>query len=370
MHRRIAIACLATGGCWVPHVAGVVEGADGTAEGSGDAGTDAVDTSASSTDATGTGTGTDTASDCDLPAPDPACDAFADPLRTFELVCFADVAAATFTTSDTAAWRRAHEFGNAYFAPRFGDALLVMTTGVLAEPDPSGQVAQAVGVAEPGVANDNPDDVDLPAPMRPTSGSNGGAGGAPFFDCDGVGDCSESLVQPWSQGGRARDLLSWSADVTVPAGANRLELDVGWLSAEFPERVGATANDTFVLWVSSEAFTGNVATLGGQPMTTTGLASLLAEHTGDDPMLLRTGVDGGTGTPCTVQGAMTPSCPRGAATDWLVLSAAVQPGETATIAAALFDQGDDLLDSVVLLDHFRWGCEPCTPGTDCGLARP
>jgi hypothetical protein len=365
MHRRIAIACLATGGCWVPHVAGVVDGAGGTAGGSG---SDATGTTAAI--ATSDGTASDTATDCDVPLPDPTCDAFADPLRTFELACYADVAAAMFITADTASWRRAHEFGNAYFAPRFGEALMVMTTGVLAEPDPSGQVAQDVGVAEPGVANDNPDDVDLPAPMRPTSGSNGGAGGAPFFDCDGLGDCSESLPQPWSQGGRARDLLWWSADVTVPAGARHLALDVAWLTAEFPERVGATANDTFVLWVSSEAFTGNVATLGGQPMTTTGLASLLAEHTGDDPMLLRTGVDGGTGTPCTVQGAMTPSCPRGAASDWLVLTAAVQPGETATIAGALFDQGDDLLDSMVLLDHFRWGCEACTPGTDCGLARP
>jgi hypothetical protein len=365
MHRRIAIACLATGGCWVPHVAGVVDGAGGTAEGSG---TDAAETTAAI--ATSEEGASETANACDLPAPDPTCDAFADPLRTFELACFADVAAAMFITADTTAWRRAHEFGNAYFAPRFGDALLVMTTGVLAEPDPSGQVAQAVGVAEPGIANDNPDDVELPAPMRPSSGSNGGAGGAPFFDCDGLGDCSESLPQPWSQGGRARDLVWWSADVTVPAGARRLELDVAWLTAEFPERVGATANDTFVLWVSSEAFTGNVATLGGQPMTTTGLASLLAEHTGDDPMLLRTGVDGGTGSPCTVQGAMTPSCPRGAASDWLVLTAAVQPGEVATITGALFDQGDDLLDSVVLLDHFRWGCEACTPGTDCGLARP
>lgn len=359
MIARAALSTsLACAGCWVTHVAGVID------EGSGDHGasSDAISPTSTASDDDATGSGA-----CELPAPDPSCDAFADPLRSFELACFPGVAAATFQTDDAAAWRRAHEFGNAYFAPRFGDALLVMSTGVLAETDPAGQVAQDPGAAQPGTANANPDGTELPAPIDPRHGSNGGAGGAPFFDCDGVGDCSESLPGPWVAGGGAGDLIWWSAEVAVPDGARRFELDVAWLSAEFPERVGA-ANDMFVLWVSGESFTGNAATLQGQPMSTTGLAAVLAEHVGDDPMLLRTGMDGVLASSCEVDGQSVPACPIGAASDWLTLTAPVVGGETIAIAGALFDQGGTDLDSIVLLDHFRWGCDPCTPGSDCGLA--
>ena len=357
--RAVALSWLGLGsGCWVTYVAGTHDDASGGADGSGSS-------SAATSDAS-SGAG-DLGGDCELSQPDPSCDAFADPLRAFELACYPGVAAATFQSSDGAAWRRAHEFGNAFFAPRFGDALLVLGTGVLAEAAAGGQVSQAIGAAEPGTANTNPDDASLPAPIVIEAGSNDGAGGAPFFDCDGVGDCSDTLAQAWTDGGPAHDLLWWSVDVAVPDAAGHFAIDLAWLSAEFPERIGDAANDTFVVWLSSEAFTGNVATVQGRRLDTTSLAGLMLAHRGDDPMLLRTGFDGGTELPCELDGATVPSCPRGATTGWLTLRAPVHGGETATIVAALFDQGDALLDSVLLLDHFRWGCEPCTPGGDCGV---
>lgn len=353
--RPIAALVLASSGCWVTYSAGTSGAASsgGDAEHGGDADTDAT------TDAS---TGA-----CEVPAPDPSCDGFADPLRAFELACAPDVSAATFESPDAAAWRRAHEFGNAFFAPRFGDALLVMSTGLLPEVGTAGQLALEPGVAQPGNANANPDDAALPQPMVTARGSNGGAGGAPFFDCDGIGDCSDTLGDAWATGGAAFDLLWWSAAVVVPSSAQSFALSLAWLSAEFPERIGAPPNDAFVLWISGESFTGNIATVHGELLDTTTLAGLLAAHALDDPMLLRTGFDGGTGSPCEIDGVTSPSCPRGAATDWLTLRAPVRAGEQVTIAAALFDRGDDRLDSVVLLDHFRWSCEPCTPGVDCGV---
>jgi hypothetical protein len=48
------------------------------------------------------------------------------------------------------------------------------------------------------------------------------------------------------------------------------------------------------------------------------------------------------------------------------------PGETLTLALAVFDLDDHALDSALLVDNFRWRCESCTLGAPanaggCGL---
>jgi hypothetical protein len=43
-----------------------------------------------------------------------------------------------------------------------------------------------------------------------------------------------------------------------------------------------------------------------------------------------------------------------AATGWLQTQAPVTPGEEITLRFAIWDAGDEVLDSTVLLDHFRW----------------
>jgi hypothetical protein len=41
-------------------------------------------------------------------------------------------------------------------------------------------------------------------------------------------------------------------------------------------------------------------------------------------------------------------------TDWLTTTSPVQPGETFTLSWIVFDENDGILDSAVILDHFRW----------------
>jgi hypothetical protein len=41
-------------------------------------------------------------------------------------------------------------------------------------------------------------------------------------------------------------------------------------------------------------------------------------------------------------------------TDWLNTTSPVQPGETFTLSWIVFDENDGILDSSVILDHFRW----------------
>ena len=54
----------------------------------------------------------------------------------------------------------------------------------------------------------------------------------------------------------------------------------------------------------------------------------------------------------------------GGATGWLTTSAPIHPGEQFTLEFMIWDAGDGILDSSVLLDHFQWiGQSAGSPGT-------
>jgi len=375
------------GGCYVEHVAGERVSAGGSGSGSGSSTAMGVDAGASTTvvgddtasgDTTGDGGSSSTGApvSCDAPMGHQVCDEGNDPFQAIGLGCpgSADdstpLVGSTFASVDETAWRIARELGNAFWTPREGSNLLVLSTGTLPLPDASGRIELAPAQTHAADGdNGNPDDASLPAPISAAPGSNGGAGGTPFMGCDGVGDCSETL--PGLLGaGPVNDLLSMSFDVAVPGRTRGFRVDVAWLSAEFPARVDAAQNDAFVLWVSSEAYVGNIATDAGRPMTATGLRPRLveAELHGDAPALIGTGMAGSTGGPCTFPWADYAQCPRGAASGWLTLDGPANPGEILTVTAALFDHGDTELDTIVLLDDWRWHCAGCTPGESCGVS--
>jgi hypothetical protein len=45
----------------------------------------------------------------------------------------------------------------------------------------------------------------------------------------------------------------------------------------------------------------------------------------------------------------------GGSTGWLSTTAPIQPGEDVTLRFVIFDEGDGVLDSAVLIDNFQWG---------------
>ncbi len=53
----------------------------------------------------------------------------------------------------------------------------------------------------------------------------------------------------------------------------------------------------------------------------------------------------------------------GGGSDWLTTTAPVVPGETLTMEFVIFDVGDALWDSSVLLDDFQWSVTPAGVGT-------
>lgn len=381
-------------GCRQQFVIGVVDGsgsgsgggsssAEGTTVVGADGSTSSVASGSAGTIAgSGSSSGSSSSSDgsvveCEAPPGHSVCDSDGDPFHALGLDCpggpfdTQPLVASELTSPEANAWRVIREYANTSWEATEGGNVLLLTTGVLPAPDGSGLLQVPLGVTDAAEGNNgNPDGVSLPAPMNPQSGSMGGAGGSPFSDCDGVGDCSESLPGPWGAGGPARDLVWMSFDIDVPAGTYGYQVDLAWFSTELPARYQTAGTDVAVWWQSSEAFTGNVATLDGAPLTADALASWVASQglVGNVGPLLGTGFDGTTGMPCELPGAAYPDCPRGASTGWMTLSGPAEPLERMTLVVAVFDLLDDDRDTAILLDNWRWYCDGCEPGVDCGLA--
>ena len=347
MTRVAAVVPLLALGCNASYVAAVAEETEGASGGGSSASSGNVTSSNDPTTLDGTAassgdTEDTTAEPCDPPSPLEDCDASADALRAPEILCYDDVAAVNFESLDPNAWRRARELGNANWVSTESEAILVLSTGTLPAPGMVGEINVEPGAGELSPTdNENPNGVALPE------------------DVDG------ELLGP-AFGGQADDLLWFTFDATVPPGVRGYTMRVGFLSAAYPEDLGADVSDLFVWWHESEAFVGNLATWQGRPANVAGLGDRMHAFAGEHPMLLRTGIDGTTGELCEIEGE-TVNCPIGATTGWMNLRGPAEPGETIHIVAALLDQGSLERDTLVTLDGFEWVCDGCTPGDTCGL---
>ncbi|MBX7081058.1 MAG: choice-of-anchor L domain-containing protein [Nannocystaceae bacterium] len=317
------------------------------------------------------------APDCLAPAALQPCDGDTlDPLRAIGLGCPGDddtripVWGAELHAPDAASWAIASQLGTALdelgqprFRPREGERFLAITTGHVAAPDPAGAIAMTPAAMY--TDNDNPDAAVLPSPVTTAPGSNDGAGGTPFVGCDGSGDCSDTLALPWAQGGAAAHDLAWLRfDTLVPEGTFGFGLDLAFFSVEFPEFVGSAYNDVLLLWSSSEAYTGNLCFVDGQPCTVTSLCA------GDDGCAaLRHCAGAGCDAPDADALAGTGFELDGGGTGWFRANGPAVPGESLELTVAVFDMGDASYDTLVLLDDFDWSCDGCIAGVDgdCGL---
>ena len=342
----------------------------------GDTETTAGDTTGTS-DTTGT-TGPD--ENCEAPPVYIACDDAldpADPLAPFQamgLGCAGDatnsiaITEPSFNSVNPNAWRIAKGFGNyhedndpgkpLYYSPREGGAFLMISTGVIAQPDPMGVVVEAANSQKNNGNNDNDDGDALPAPFSAAKGSNGGIGGAPFQDCDGVGDCSDTLQAQWDLGlANPNDKLWFSFKTKVPKGAKGYVFDFAYCSAEYPMYIDYKYNDMVVAWQVSEAYTGNVTFVKHMdqqlPLTVTSLAPYMMGDgfTGNEPQLKGTGFE-------------TRGC-----TEWFSAKGGVVPEEEITFGVLAADMGDSALATLALLANWRWDCEGCIPSEvdQCGV---
>lgn len=308
---------------------------------------------------------------CEAPARETSCDG-ADRVSVFEAIGLncgndpADTIALTemrFQSADEDAWRVTTDFGaQREFLPREGATMLVLSTGTL----PFSMTQSSLALPEEGglgTDNDNPDNQALPGAIRTQPGSS-----VPYVDCDGENDCSHSVEAAWGNG-LANDLIWFTFSAEVPPGTSGWAVDLAWFSNEFPQHV-ENQTDLLVWWQQSQGFTGNVATLGGQALTTRSLVDTIHESQlfGEAPQLEGTSFGGAESGGCDYPPYSYPNCPYGGATGWMTLRGPAVPGDVLTTTVALADLGGLTIDTVVLMDNWRWECEGCTLGDTCGLS--
>ena len=206
------------------------------------------------------------------------------------------------------------DYGDSY-TPRTGSTFAALSTGIVGDASDPGFVR-----LDPGT------DFDFSASHPEPAG----AMGCSADDPEGVEDLTQLVLR-----------------MQVPANAKSFSFDFNFMSAEFPEFVCSSFDDTFFAILESAAFSGNISfdSMGNRVSINVGFfdkcrESLDAACTGDDELM-------GTGYEGT----------EGGGTGWLTTTAPVVPGEKIKLSFLIFDEGDPILDSAVLIDNFRWKLE-------------
>lgn len=291
--------------------------------------------------------GCGTECECTIPEHQPCDNATGDPFLAMGLGCPGELAVQSTVTGPPGAIGVRSSFGgNGTFAPREGAAYAVIGSGFVTDLDmqtPGGDSNQ-----DPTHCNDDLGgqwDVGgaLPNPLR----VNNVAG-----DCTadpsllGTGDCSNTIAGQFNQGSSANDYVELRFEVDVPVDVVSLSYDFAFFSTEYPYYFGSAFNDMYVGWLESEAWTGNISfDANGNPISLNAGFLDYRDDAGNLPEFAGT---------CMRQHA---------GTGWLSTSTGVVPGEHITVAFAIFDLSDSILDSYVFLDNFQWGCEPGAPVT-------
>lgn len=136
------------------------------------------------------------------------------------------------------------------------------------------------------------------------------------------------------------DYTEWKLKLKVPQNVKAFSFEFNFMSSEYPEWVGSKFNDKFLAILDSQKFKGNVSfdSKGSCISINNAFFTVCNKCKGGDSELSGTGYEGGVG----------------GGTGWLTTTSPVTPGETITLRFIVFDEGDHILDSAVILDNFRW----------------
>lgn len=220
--------------------------------------------------------------------------------------------------------------------PKRGTTLAALSSGTARdEDDPdyahpqNGYVGGQLGNYVAGTA------VSMPADFL---AANGGAAPSPCFTCSGNG-CTTAF-----------DSVALRARLRAPTNSDSFRFFASFYSAEYPESICSKFDDFFVALVDSQASPlpadKNVALDLGNPISVnTALFRSCAYPTCDlgASEIVGTGMGGWDGTLLD-----------GASTSWIKIESKVVPGETFEIRWMIWDGGDGNVDSLVLLDGFRF----------------
>ncbi len=250
------------------------------------------------------------------------------------------------------------KYGNV-LKPREGASLAVISTGWAREFNGAS--------GRPGFAEDSVDWYNWGIfEQHPTKPSNGSA--PPGFPKAAAG-CPSSANQ-------TNDVIDVKLVLKAPPNASGVAFDFNFFSSEWPLFVCSNFNDAFVAYLTASGFNGGtpdnisfdaqknpVSVNNGffdrcTPNVDTGCADgatpKISQCPGGPAELAGTGF-GTVGPWCSnFDPRKTKPSTLGGATGWLTSTAPVKPGEEFTLEFIIWDTGDGVLDSVTLLDNFRW----------------
>jgi hypothetical protein len=264
-------------------------------------------------------------------------------------------------------------FGNA-IAPLGGSSLAVLSTGNAAAQAAPNNVSPAYATFQIGQQTGT----SSQAPADWVA-ANGGS----FPNSPG---CPEPV-----SGTTAFNPVMLTVQVRVPTNAQSFSVGSYFFSAEYPEWVCSQYNDFFLTLLDS-TYAGNPANPADKNLAfydpppsggatypvgvnlafgNTGLfqqcengqtGCALGSVVGNINTCVSTAELSGTGFDVASTGCGANDL-LGGGTGWLVTSGNVAPGETMTLRFVVWDTGDQVYDSLVLLDNFTWSLEASQPGT-------
>jgi hypothetical protein len=261
--------------------------------------------------------------------------------------------------------------------PREGSSIGVLSSGYARQyDDAQGTLLNTMNDPFYNVGADS--DFVNSSPDGPLDGMNYPTGTAPpGFPQAAQGCQQDNLVN---------DMIDVKLVLKAPPNATGFQFDFDFYSSEWPNFVCSNYNDAFVAYVTSNETTGNVSfdsnkdpiavnaaffdrCTSGAPLgcgNSQGMGAPtepVSTCGGGTSELSGTGFGDMATTICGT--SQDVSATLGGATGWLTTSAPIKGGEQFTIDFMIWDAGDGLLDSSVLLDHFVWigGTTTTTPVT-------
>jgi hypothetical protein len=256
------------------------------------------------------------------------------------------------------------KFGNVV-KPREGGKLGVLSTGYAQEYDGPGQ-APFGGV--------DPNNSGAPENGKDWYGAKQGTGNGtapPGFPKAATG-CKQANT--------VNDVIDVVLELKAPQNASGFTFDFDFYSGEWPAYVCTEFNDGFIAYLTASGFKDNISfdkqknpvsvnngffdrCTANVPVGCAGKSPSTSQCPGGASELLGTGY-GVSGQWCSPFNGSNTSSVNGGATGWLTSQAPIKPGETFTLEFMIWDTGDGILDSSVLIDNFKWIAGQVTTSTD------
>lgn len=164
-----------------------------------------------------------------------------------------------------------------------------------------------------------------------------------------AGSLEPQLGTDFGAAGAPGDRGTLEVTLLPPADAYRFEVQVYFLSAEYPEFVGTLFNDKFQVNVTGPAWSGD-AGMDDQGLPISVNSAYFGVTSAE--ALDGTGFEGIDPWDTTGSGLI------GGGSGWLTIAVPVTPGAPVDVEFVIRDVGDGSYDSTVVIDDFRWTTEP------------